>query len=174
MTPDERREEIVRRLSAGAQGVTLGALADELGVVMLTVERDLENLRGQGYQIESQRGRSGGIQMTAAPSSSSNIAPAGNSRSPRAFGRPFVGRSAQMSELREALALASSGSGGVSLVSGDRGIGKTARSRNLLDSRKPPVSKSTGHAARKIAALPLTGPGPRSFGPSWPAMTTHF
>ncbi len=76
MTPDERRGEIVKRLSAGAQGITLGALADELGVVMRTVERDLENLREQGCQIESQRGRSGGIQMVTAPSSSSNIAPA--------------------------------------------------------------------------------------------------
>jgi DNA-binding CsgD family transcriptional regulator len=98
---------------------------------MRTVERDLENLREQGYQIESHRGRSGGIQMVGPPAPSSNIAPASPARSPAAFGRPFVGRSAQMSELRDALARASSGSGGVSLVSGDPGIGKTRTLQEL-------------------------------------------
>ena len=129
MTPDERRDEIVRRLSAGVHGVTLAALADETGVAMRTVERDIVFLRDRGYRIESQRGRSGGMRIVAAPAATLTGSPAATLPGPpsmqRAFGRVFVGRRAQMAELRDALGQVISGRGGVTFVSGESGIGKT-------------------------------------------------
>ena len=62
--------------------------------------------------------------MTAPPSSSRRAATSGPLGSRRSS-RPFVGRGRELEELQEALDEAAAGRGGVMIVTGDAGIGKT-------------------------------------------------
>ena len=57
--------------------------------------------------------------------------PAGTATSLRALGRPFVGRDAELHELRSGLAEASAGRGALFLLSGEPGIGKTRLMQEL-------------------------------------------
>ncbi len=58
----ERLEEL-KGLLRSRDHVTVAALADELGVSLRTLHRDLDVLRGQGVPIESDRGRGGGLRL---------------------------------------------------------------------------------------------------------------
>jgi predicted DNA-binding transcriptional regulator YafY len=60
----DRRDLLLRRL-ADQPGITADLLADELGVAIRTIFRDLDKLRDRGYPIESSRGRGGGLRLTA-------------------------------------------------------------------------------------------------------------
>lgn len=135
MSPDERRDEIVRLLSADGHGMTLATISGELGVTMRTIERDIAFLREHGYQIESHRGRSGGIRIIAPPPTRLDGGVRTVDTSPRpmsgAFGRVFVGRRSQMAQLRDALGQTATGRGGVILISGEAGIGKTRTLQEL-------------------------------------------
>ena len=57
--------------------------------------------------------------------------PAGTTTSSRTLGRPFVGRDAELHELRSGLAEASAGRGALFLLSGEPGIGKTRLMQEL-------------------------------------------
>jgi predicted DNA-binding transcriptional regulator YafY len=58
----DRLEELKGLLKA-CEHVTAAELADELGVSLRTLNRDLEILRGSGVPIESDRGRGGGLRL---------------------------------------------------------------------------------------------------------------
>lgn len=65
----ERQHRLVELLGAGRQPVPSAALADELGVSVRTVERDLARLRESGVPIEAVPGVHGGSRLSrrAAP-----------------------------------------------------------------------------------------------------------
>jgi predicted DNA-binding transcriptional regulator YafY len=58
----ERLEEL-KGLLKGRDHVTAADLADDLGVSLRTLRRDIELLRDAGIPIESDRGRGGGLRM---------------------------------------------------------------------------------------------------------------
>lgn len=58
----ERLEQL-KGLLASREHVTAAALADELGVSLRTISRDLEVLRSTGTPVESDRGRGGGLRL---------------------------------------------------------------------------------------------------------------
>ena len=57
------RLEQLKGLLKARDHATAAALADELGVSLRTLNRDLEVLRSQGVPIESDRGRGGGLRL---------------------------------------------------------------------------------------------------------------
>lgn len=57
------RLEELKGLLKAREHVTAGELADELGVSLRTLNRDLELLRDSGVPIESDRGRGGGLRL---------------------------------------------------------------------------------------------------------------
>lgn len=57
------RLEELKGLLKSREHATAAALADELGVSLRTLNRDLEVLRSQGVPIESDRGRGGGLRL---------------------------------------------------------------------------------------------------------------
>jgi predicted DNA-binding transcriptional regulator YafY len=62
LTPSER-PEVVARLLRDRPGITAHALADDLGVSLRTIFRDLDRLRERGYPIDGDRGRGGGLRL---------------------------------------------------------------------------------------------------------------
>jgi predicted DNA-binding transcriptional regulator YafY len=58
-----RRLEELKGLLKAREHVTAEELADELGVSLRTLNRDLEVLRDSGVPIESDRGRGGGLRL---------------------------------------------------------------------------------------------------------------
>jgi len=58
----ERLDQLIGKLKAG-DTFTAGALAEELGVSLRTLMRDLDILRTKGFPIDSDRGRGGGIKL---------------------------------------------------------------------------------------------------------------
>lgn len=58
----QRLELLKSRLKSG-DPMTVASLADELGVSVRTLNRDIDILREQGVPIEADRGRGGGIRM---------------------------------------------------------------------------------------------------------------
>jgi predicted DNA-binding transcriptional regulator YafY len=63
----ERQQAIIERLHAArGERVLLRELADELGVSMRTVARDVERLRLSGVPLEARQGRGGGVSLRPA------------------------------------------------------------------------------------------------------------
>jgi predicted DNA-binding transcriptional regulator YafY len=60
------RLEQLKGLLKSREHVTAAALAEEMGVSLRTLNRDLDVLRGQGVPIESDRGRGGGLRLQRA------------------------------------------------------------------------------------------------------------
>lgn len=58
-----KRLERLRGLLAAGELVTVAALADEVGVSVRTLMRDLDFLRDDGLLIETDRGRGGGVRL---------------------------------------------------------------------------------------------------------------
>lgn len=58
----ERLDQLLGKLKAG-EALTAGALAQELGVSLRTLMRDLETLRDKGFPIDADRGRGGGVRL---------------------------------------------------------------------------------------------------------------
>lgn len=59
------RLDLLTRVLRDRPGITVGALAHELGVSVRSVFRDLDHLRERGYPIEADRGRGGGVRLHA-------------------------------------------------------------------------------------------------------------
>jgi predicted DNA-binding transcriptional regulator YafY len=57
------RIDLIARLLRDRPGVTAAALAEQLGVSVRSVFRDLDHLRDRGYPIEADRGRGGGLRL---------------------------------------------------------------------------------------------------------------
>lgn len=57
------RLDLLARILRDRPGVTAGALAEELGVSVRSVFRDLDHLRERGYPVEASRGRGGGLRL---------------------------------------------------------------------------------------------------------------
>jgi predicted DNA-binding transcriptional regulator YafY len=62
MTPRARHDAIVRRLRRSGL-TTIDALAAEVGVSRRTILRDLGALRDEGFVIDAQSGRGGGLRL---------------------------------------------------------------------------------------------------------------
>ncbi|MBX9844365.1 MAG: WYL domain-containing protein [Xanthobacteraceae bacterium] len=60
------RLEELKGLLKAREHVTAAALADELGISLRTLNRDLDVLRSHGIPIESDRGRGGGLRLQRA------------------------------------------------------------------------------------------------------------
>lgn len=58
----QRLEILQARLKTGGP-ITVGQIAEELGVSVRTINRDIEILREQGLPIDADRGRGGGIRL---------------------------------------------------------------------------------------------------------------
>lgn len=57
------RLDLLVRLLRDRPGTTAGDLAEELGVGVRSIFRDLDHLRDRGYPIEADRGRGGGLRL---------------------------------------------------------------------------------------------------------------
>src|SRR6516162_3224181 len=57
------RLDLLARMLRDRPGVTVAALARDLGVSTRSVFRDLGHLRERGYPIEADRGRGGGLRL---------------------------------------------------------------------------------------------------------------
>src|ERR1700710_1209765 len=68
---------------------------------------------------------------------------------------PFVGRGGELADLQEAMADARAGAGGVLLVSGPAGIGKTRLVEEFLARMPDPVPVRWGRAVDDPGAPPL-------------------
>lgn len=58
----ERLDQLLGTLKAG-EAQTAKALAEQLGISLRTLMRDLETLRDKGYPIEADKGRGGGVRL---------------------------------------------------------------------------------------------------------------
>lgn len=59
----ERQQHLIERLHGSGNRVSLGRLADELGVSERTIARDIERLRHSGVPITVTAGRGGGVSV---------------------------------------------------------------------------------------------------------------
>ena len=62
----ERQQHLIERLHTSSNRLTLGLLANELGVTERTVARDVERLRHSGVPITVVPGRGGGVSIECA------------------------------------------------------------------------------------------------------------
>lgn len=62
----ERQQHLIERLHTSSNRLTLGRLANELGVTERTVARDVERLRHSGVPITVFPGRGGGVSIECA------------------------------------------------------------------------------------------------------------
>ena len=62
----ERQQPLIERLHTSSNRLTLGRLANELGVTERTVARDVERLRHSGVPITVVPGRGGGVSIECA------------------------------------------------------------------------------------------------------------
>ena len=62
----ERQQHLIERLHTSSNRLTLGRLANELGVTERTVARDVERLRHSGVPITVVPGRGGGVSIERA------------------------------------------------------------------------------------------------------------
>ena len=62
----ERQQHLIERLHTSSNRLTLGHLANELGVTERTVARDVERLRHSGVPITVVPGRGGGVSIERA------------------------------------------------------------------------------------------------------------
>lgn len=58
----DRLDQLIGKLKAG-EAYTAGSLAEELGVSLRTMMRDLKTLRDKGYPIDADKGRGGGVRL---------------------------------------------------------------------------------------------------------------
>ena len=58
----DRLDQLIGKLKDG-EAYTAGSLAEELGVSLRTVMRDLQTLRDKGYPIDADKGRGGGVRL---------------------------------------------------------------------------------------------------------------
>jgi len=58
----DRLDQLIGKLKAG-EACTAGSLADEFGVSLRTMMRDLKTLREKGYPIDADKGRGGGVRL---------------------------------------------------------------------------------------------------------------
>src|SRR5690349_24674149 len=59
------RLDLLTRVLRDRPGITVNALARDLGVSVRSVFRDIDHLRERGYPIEADRGRGGGVRLHA-------------------------------------------------------------------------------------------------------------
>lgn len=65
LPPRIDRLDLVARMLRNRPGITAAQLAEELGVSIRSVFRDLDQLRERGIPVESSRGRGGGLRVPA-------------------------------------------------------------------------------------------------------------
>jgi len=58
----DRLDQLIGKLKAG-EAYTASSLAEELGVSLRTMMRDLKTLRDKGYPIDADKGRGGGVRL---------------------------------------------------------------------------------------------------------------
>ncbi len=58
----DRLDQLIGKLKDG-EAYTAGSLAEELGVSLRTMMRDLKTLRDKGYPIDADKGRGGGVRL---------------------------------------------------------------------------------------------------------------
>ncbi|MDP6665946.1 MAG: AAA family ATPase [Dehalococcoidia bacterium] len=146
-----RRESILKQLRSAPTGATAAGLAEQFGVTVRTIYRDVTALRDGGEPFVADRGRGGGIHLSPEvapdvsarepsegvtekapgekPNGATEPAP-GNGEEPVRAGprRPadvFVGRDNEIERLDDLLAKTQTGTGGVAMLVGEPGIGKS-------------------------------------------------
>lgn len=58
----DRLDQLIGKLKAG-EAHTASSLAEELGVSLRTMMRDIKTLRDKGYPIDAEKGRGGGVRL---------------------------------------------------------------------------------------------------------------
>jgi len=58
----DRLDQLIGKLKAG-EAYTAGSLAEEFGVSLRTMMRDLKTLRDKGYPIDADKGKGGGVRL---------------------------------------------------------------------------------------------------------------
>ena len=58
----DRLDQLIGKLKTG-EAYTAGSLAEELGVSLRTMMRDIKTLRDKGYPIDADKGRGGGVRL---------------------------------------------------------------------------------------------------------------
>ena len=129
---DFRQHQLRTVLEDSPVPVSVATLAEVLGVSISTIERHVAALRAKGVQVQSERGRSGGLYIVAdeMPSFSAH---------PEIASTDFVGREAELKLLVDQARAIPSGRVPVVALAGESGIGKTY----LLD-RFAAICRATG------------------------------
>ena len=139
MPVNSRQDELVRYLEDHPSAVPVSDIASHLGVTVRTVLRDVTELRKRGYEIDSARGRGGGLRLADSNASEATISSPDTDRDTGVAqaGQPrrtvFVGREKELQALYDAFGEVRSGVGRVVMLAGEPGIGKTGVVQRLSD-----------------------------------------
>ncbi len=128
---DKRRERLLKILEAEQAVVTATDLATKLGVTERTVRSDVKAMEARGVPIGIRRARGGGISLTHTPERLSVHAHAGSAIPKSGTGTPFIGRAQEMARITVAFDGAIDGRGGLVMLAGEPGIGKTRVTEEL-------------------------------------------
>lgn len=124
----ERLMRIDEYLRAQDEPVTVAALAQLFSVARRTLFRDLAILREDGVLISGSPAPGGGITLIDESSASAQTNP-----SPDLLVHSLVGREREMADLTSALDGAFVGNGGLIMLVGEPGIGKTRTSQEIAN-----------------------------------------
>lgn len=127
----KRRARLQKVLEAEQAVVTATDLATKLGVTERTIRSDVKAMEAEGIPIEIRRARGGGISLTQTTEKLSDLTYVGSVAPKSGTGTPFIGRAQEMARITTALDEAIEGSGGLVMLTGDPGIGKTRVTEEL-------------------------------------------
>ncbi len=141
LAPSQRRHEILATLSAKNSAIPISSLAVRFSVTTRTIKSDLAALKQAGHEIESIRGRSGGVFIrNGSGSPPSRLAPIAT---PERLS--LVGREVDIERIHRALWTGNVGRGRVVTITGEPGIGKSA------------MADEMSHRLRTMGTLVLRG-----------------
>lgn len=127
----KRRERLLKILEAEQAVVTATDLATKLGVTERTIRSDVKAMEAEGVPIEIRRARGGGISLFNTTERLSDHTYTGSVIPKSGTGTPFIGRAQEMARITAAFDDAIEGRGGLVMLAGEPGIGKTRLTEEL-------------------------------------------